>query len=64
MKKLFTDVSGDVIEVHTQGKKRLSKILYLMLLGDFISCYLAVLREIDPTPVVAIEELKNELKKI
>jgi len=38
--------------------------MYAMYLGDFISCYLGILRNVDPTPVDAITELKNELAKI
>jgi glucose/mannose-6-phosphate isomerase len=64
MKKLFEDIAGNVLEIKPLGKKRLSKILYAMYLGDFISCYLAILRKIDPTPVAAITELKNELAKL
>ena len=64
MKKLFEDVTAGVIEIKVEGKKRLAKMMYAMYLGDFISCYLAILRKIDPTPVEAITELKNELAKI
>ncbi|RLF37382.1 MAG: bifunctional phosphoglucose/phosphomannose isomerase [Thermoplasmata archaeon] len=64
MKKLFEDVAGGVIEVQVKGKKRLAKMMYAMYLGDFISCYLGILRNVDPTPVDAITELKNELAKI
>ena len=64
MKKLFSDLSKNVIEIHAHGKKRLAKMMYLLYLGDFISCYLAIIRKIDPTPVDAIMELKNELSKI
>ena len=64
MKKLFEEVSGNVIEIQVKGKKRLAKMIYAMHLGDFTSCYLAVLTEIDPTPVDAITELKSELAKI
>jgi len=64
MKKLFEDVSSRVIEIKVEGKKRLAKMMYAMCLGDLISCYLAILRNIDPTPVDAIIELKNELAKI
>jgi len=63
MKKLFKEVSSDVIEIQVKGKKRLAKTMYAMYLGDFTSCYLAVLRGVDPTPVDAITELKNELSK-
>jgi len=64
MKKLYSDVSSKVIEIKPQGKKRLAKMMSVMYLGDFISCYLAILRDIDPTPVTAITELKNELAKL
>ena len=64
MKKLFESVAGDVIEVPVKGKKRLAKMMYLMYLGDYISCYLAILRKIDPSPVNIITELKEELAKL
>jgi glucose/mannose-6-phosphate isomerase len=64
MKKLFEEVAGNVIEIQIKGKKRLAKMMYAMYLGDFISCYLAILRKIDPTPVDAITELKSELAKL
>ena len=64
MKKLFNDVAGEVIEINVLGKKKLAKMMYLMYMGDYLSCYLAILRKIDPTPVVAIMELKAELSKL
>ena len=64
MKKLFDEVAGNVIEIKALGKKRLAKMIYTMYIGDFVSCYLAILRKIDPTPVDAITELKNELAKL
>jgi len=64
MKRLYEEVARNVIEIQIKGKKRLSKMMFAMYLGDFISCYLAILRKIDPTPVAVINELKNELSKI
>jgi glucose/mannose-6-phosphate isomerase len=64
MKNLYLEVAKDVIEINVKGKKRLSKMLYAMLLGDFISVYLAILRNVDPTPIVAITELKDELSRL
>ena len=64
MKKLYEDIAGNVIEIYPQGKKRLAKMMHAMYLGDFVSCYLAILRKIDPTPIDAITELKNELVKL
>ena len=64
MKSLFEGVSKDVIEVPIIGKKTLSKMMYAMYLGDFVSCYLAILRKIDPSPVDIIVELKRALAEI
>jgi glucose/mannose-6-phosphate isomerase len=51
MRDLFHNTAGSVIEVSPKGKSQLAKMMYLMCLGDFTSCYLAVLRGIDPSPV-------------
>jgi glucose/mannose-6-phosphate isomerase len=64
MKKLYEGVSKNIYEIRIKGKKRLSKMMYTMYLGDYISCYLAILRKTDPTPVIIINELKDELSKI
>ncbi len=64
MKKLFKTNAKDTIEINIEGKKTLSKMINTMYKGDFISCYLAILRKIDPTPVNIISELKEELEKI
>jgi glucose/mannose-6-phosphate isomerase len=64
LESLFKDIAKNVIEIQPKGKSRLAKIMYVMLLGDFISCYLAILRKIDPTPVDIITELKKRLAEI
>lgn len=50
-----------VYEVEAEGDTLLERMLLLILLGDFVSVYLAWVREIDPTPVEAIEWLKGRL---
>lgn len=64
MKKLYSEVTNDVIEIEIKTEKRLAKMMYAMYLGDFISAYLAILRKVDPSSVDIIHELKNELAKI
>lgn len=61
MKNLFEDTVANIVEIHPNGKSRLAKMLQTLLLGDFVSCYLAILKEIDPTPVDVIAELKARL---
>jgi glucose/mannose-6-phosphate isomerase len=45
------------------GDNALAQMLSLVLLGDYISYYLAILNEVDPTPIETIDKLKNELRK-
>ena len=45
------------------GETRTGRLISLVLLGDLVSLYLAVLRNVDPTPVPSIEHLKNALAK-
>ena len=46
-----------------RASNRVERVLSLVLLGDLVSVYLAVLRGIDPTPVPVIERLKAELAR-
>lgn len=48
-------------EAAARGRTRLARMFGLVLLGDFVSVYLAWLRGVDPTPVDAIEWLKQQL---
>ena len=52
---------GRLIEIYAEGTTPLEKMLSLIVIGDLTSVYLAVMNEVDPTPVDIIEELKNEL---
>jgi glucose/mannose-6-phosphate isomerase len=51
------------LEVRSEGESRLARMFSLIYLGDFVSFYMAVLRGVDPTPVVRIESLKELLKR-
>ncbi len=46
-----------------EGKGLLSQMFSLIVLGDYASVYLALLRGVDPTPVATIEDLKVRLKE-
>jgi glucose/mannose-6-phosphate isomerase len=43
------------------GDSIIEQLLYLVLLGDFATTYLAVLNNVDPTPVDLVEKFKKEL---
>lgn len=51
-------------EIETQGENRLEELLWATLLGDYVSLYLSVLNEEDPTPVSSISLLKSELSRL
>jgi glucose/mannose-6-phosphate isomerase len=53
-----------VIEIHSEGENRLERMMSLVQFGDLTSFYLAILNKVDPTPVAAIEYLKDELAKL
>lgn len=49
--------------VETTGETRAERLLSLVLLGDLVSLYMAILRGVDPSPVDAIERLKEALAR-
>lgn len=49
--------------IETCGQSPLSRMMSLVLLGDYVSVYLALLYRVDPSPVKALEYLKEELGK-
>ena len=50
-----------VIELEARGESRLERVLSLVLLGDIVSVYLAVLLGVDPTPVEVLDRVKRQL---
>jgi glucose/mannose-6-phosphate isomerase len=62
-KTLIQPIVSKVFEVWSQGRGELAKMLSTVLLGDFTSVYLAVLRNVDPTPVQTINVLKQKLNE-
>jgi glucose/mannose-6-phosphate isomerase len=47
--------------LETRGQTTVERIISLVLLGDLVSLYLAILRGVDPGPVKLIERFKAEL---
>lgn len=50
-----------VIEVESAGESLLARLYSLIYIGDYVSYYLALEYDIDPTPVKVIDYLKAEL---
>jgi glucose/mannose-6-phosphate isomerase len=60
-KRLIEQRVRGVINISGDGDTALARLLDLVLLGDYVSLYLACLREVDPGPVDIIEQLKRDL---
>ena len=69
--KLRYEVTGELLKqagvayetVDSEGKSPLAQMMGLIMLGDFMSYYLALLYKVDPTPAKAISYLKERLAK-
>jgi glucose/mannose-6-phosphate isomerase len=67
-----TDINKEIVEHYTQtsielfskGKNIIEKALWLVHLGDWVSVYLAELRNVDPIEIKVIDFLKSELAKV
>jgi glucose/mannose-6-phosphate isomerase len=59
--ELAAEGAAVVERVSARGETRLERVVSLVLLGDLVSLYMAVLRGIDPVSVRAIETLKQRL---
>jgi glucose/mannose-6-phosphate isomerase len=59
--ELAAEGASVVERVTARGESRLERVVSLVLLGDLVSLYLAVLRGVDPVPVRAIDTLKRRL---
>lgn len=63
------DLTREIVEPHVhsalsitaEGQAPLARMLDLVMLGDYASLYLALLRAVDPGPVEPIERLKRRL---
>lgn len=50
-------------EVHAAGANPLAVLLSMIMVGDFTSTYLAILRGVDPMPVPVLTDLKARLRE-
>ena len=60
---LLQQAGVDYKYVDSQGSSLLAQMAGLITMGDFVSYYLAMLYQVDPTPVQVINYLKEQLAK-
>jgi len=61
LKSLISRELPAIMEFSPAGRNNLEHMFWTIMLGDFISYYLALQKGIDPVPVTRIEELKKKL---
>jgi glucose/mannose-6-phosphate isomerase len=59
--EIIAEQAAKVIRVSTRGQSPVERVFSLVLLGDLVSLYLAVLQGVDPSPMAPIERLKAGL---
>jgi len=62
--KIIGNKVAEFITCHSSGKGKLARMFSLIYLGDLVSYYLAILNQVDPSPVACIENLKKELARL
>lgn len=63
-KEIFAKYSHSVTDITAKGVSKVEQFFYLINIGDWISCYIADLKNIDAVEVNVITHLKNELAKL
>jgi glucose/mannose-6-phosphate isomerase len=59
--QLIAEAGAGAERVESVGGTRLERLISLVLLGDLVSLYLAVLRGVDPASIEVLTRLKQEL---
>lgn len=60
-KEIIQKQGVEVFDIWSKGESLLSRMFSSIYIGDFISYYLSILYNIDPTPIDRIEYLKKQL---
>jgi glucose/mannose-6-phosphate isomerase len=63
-RELISEQATGTFVVESRGTTAVERVFSLVLLGDLVSLYAAVLRGVDPTPVTVIEDLKGRLAEL
>lgn len=61
VKTVVSQYASTTIEIESKGEKDIERVLFLIHLTDWVSCYLADLKGVDAIEVDVISQLKNKL---
>jgi glucose/mannose-6-phosphate isomerase len=60
---LIASQAAATYRVESRGEHQTERLISLVLLGDLVSIYMAVLRGVDPSPIDVLDRLKGELAR-
>lgn len=63
-KEIIGKYTSNINEVHAKGDSKIEQLIYLIHLTDWVSLYLADLKNVDPVEVEVISFLKSEMSKV
>ena len=59
--RIAEEAGAQTEEVRAAGRSDLARLVSLVIMGDYTSVYSAALKEIDPSPIEAIDRLKSAI---
>jgi glucose/mannose-6-phosphate isomerase len=63
-KEVFANYCNTIIEINAKGTSPVQAALYMIHLGDWISCLIADIKKVDAVDISIINHLKSELSKM
>lgn len=63
-KEVFSKYCQTIIEIHAKGESPMQRALYMIHIGDWISCAIADVKQVDAIDISIINHLKSELSKM
>ena len=64
VKEVVANCTPHIHEIWSKGATQLEKAFYLVLFGDWVSVYLAEMKNIDATEIRVLDKLKNTLASV
>ncbi|MCD6408665.1 bifunctional phosphoglucose/phosphomannose isomerase [bacterium] len=61
--RIISKLQPEILKIEGKGENLFEKLIYIIILGDWISYYLGLLNNVDPTEIKEIDFLKKELKR-
>jgi len=60
---LIQGKTGGIVQIWPEGSSHIERVFYHILLGDYMSTYLAILNEKDPTDIGLMDTLKERMQE-